>query len=79
MLPQSPEMQEESSCTLSAHTGARADGFAVYMAEHGTAGLLGKFVFGIKIFLGCEPALLPGCSVLILEGRVNRHCVSFVT
>lgn len=72
-------MQEESSCTLSARTGARADGFAVYVTEHGTAGLLGKFMFGIKIFLGCEAVLLPGCSVLILEGRANRHRMSFVT
>lgn len=63
--------QEESSLTLPAHTGARADGFAKY----GTAELLGKFISGIKIFPGCEAALLPGCSILILEGGVNRHYV----
>lgn len=40
-----------------------------------TAGLLGKFILGIKIFPGCEAVLLPGCAILILEGTVNRHCV----
>lgn len=67
--------QEKSSLTLSAHPGARADDFAVYVTENGTAGLLGKCVFGIKIFPGYEAALLPGCSILILEGRVNRRRV----
>lgn len=65
--------QEESSLTLSAHT--RADGFAVYVTKHGAVGLLGKFMFGIKIFPGCEAVLLLGCGILILEGRVKRHCV----
>jgi len=38
---------------MSTHRGARADGFAVCVAEYDTAGLLGKFVFGMKYFPGC--------------------------
>lgn len=70
MLPPSLlRWEEESSLALSAPADAGAE---VYMTKHGTVGLLGKFVFGIKIFPGCEAALLPGCGILILEGESEQ-------
>lgn len=79
MLPPISQDGRRNPDSLSAHRGARADGFAACTAKYGTARLLRKLMFRIKNFPGCGAVLLPGCSILIfLEGRMIRH-VSCVT